>query len=247
MRTALLAGLIALLFPACLANEITGIGGEEEEEEEMGSGSGSGSGATPRIVTSVDKTTVNTELGKTETVIVTITGENGFSGNVTVTPSLLDGTTALTGFDLTATPQSVDLAADGTATVTVQIKVPTDPAVLAPTLKIDLGGASTATVSSSLAITNKLTIDIPAGTGTAAHTGLPAINAPINLRSGAQVVWHNSDNMQHVIHAVSGFTHEDQTNGGMPNGDFMITVTDTARWYCHDHEAGGQTRALNVL
>ena len=37
------------------------------------------------------------QLGKTETLVVTLTSVNGFTGQVSVTPAMMDGATALTG------------------------------------------------------------------------------------------------------------------------------------------------------
>src|SRR5262245_33403522 len=148
-------GFVALLLPACLVGGggITGIGDDQTVGDDgtggggggdgSGSGSGSGNTTTPRITATVDKGTVNTELGKTETLQVMISGANGFSGAVSVTPSVMNGTTPVTGWTMTATPASVTLDTDGTAMVSLAVKVPTDAAVLAPTIKIDLGGTAT--------------------------------------------------------------------------------------------------------
>ena len=59
MRTPLLAGVFALLLPACLTGGITGVG----DGTGSGSGSGDGSGSdvdntTPRLDSTLDKTTV---------------------------------------------------------------------------------------------------------------------------------------------------------------------------------------------
>lgn len=255
MRITLAAGLIALLVPACIVGpgEISGVGDDEMEEGgETGGGTGGGNGggsgttATPRVVATVDKATMPTELGKTELLTLTLTSENGFTGSVPIMASMTDGATALSGFTMTATPATVDLAAGGTATVSISVKIPTDAAALATQLKLDLGGSAPTSVTSSLAITNKLTINIPAGTGAGAHSGLPAVNAPIKLRPGAMVVFHNSDNMQHVVHASGGIAHENTTAGGMPNSDYEVTPNGDATWYCHSHEGSGQSRIINL-
>jgi hypothetical protein len=199
------------------------------------------------VSATVDKTTMTTELGKTEMVTVTITGSNGFSGNVPVTTALLDGATPVTGFTITANPTSVDLPTDGTATVTLTVKIPTDAAALAPKLEVDLGGSAPTTASTDLAITNQLVINIPAGTGTGApHTQLPAINQPIKIRKGAKVIFHNADTRQHVIHADGGINHEN-LGAGQPGTDYVTTPTGLATWYCHDHEGGGQARQIEVI
>jgi predicted enzyme related to lactoylglutathione lyase len=194
----------------------------------------------------VDKTTVMTELGKTENVVVTISSMDGFTGPVSVTPSIMDGATAVTGWTVTPTPASVDLSAGGTATVTLAVMIPTDSMALAPQLKVDLGGSAPMSVTSNFNVAQKLTINIGAGTGTGSpHTGLP-LNKPINIRAGTMVTFHNGDTIQHVIHASGGIDHEN-TALGMPGTDYSVTPTADATWYCHNHEGTGQGRIINRL
>lgn len=255
MRTTLVAGLLfALVLPGCLdGGEITGFGGggstNDGDGTNTGGGGGGGSGSTttptPRIDATLDKNTVMTELGKTETIMVTITGANGFSGPVSITPSVMEGTTAVTDWTVTATPPNVDLPANGTATVELAIKIPTDSVATTPTLKLDLGGSAPMSVSSAFNVAKKVTINIPAGTGTGVpHAGLP-LNQPLRIRAGTMVVFHNGDTIQHVIHASGGVNHENLT-GGMPGSDYMVTPTADATWYCHNHEGGTQSRAINL-
>lgn len=252
------AAVLALSLPACLGpGEITGVGGEDGTGEGDGTGggtgggggSGSGSGApgTPRIQATADKTTVTTELGKTETMTLTIQSMDGFAGPVPITASVTDGAAALTGFNVTATPASVDLTAGGSATVQVQVQIPTDPSSLAPKLEVDLGGTSPMNLTTDVTIANRLMIMIAAGTGTGGtHGGLPAANSPIRVRSGAQLVFMNQDSIQHVIHGNGGIPHED-LGAGMPNTEYMVTVNADATWYCHSHEgASGINRPVRV-
>jgi hypothetical protein len=256
MRTTLLATLIAMALPACMVGEggITGLGGDDEAGEGGGGGgggdgSGSGSGEivnTPRVDATVDKTTVMSELGKTETVTVTISSMNDFTGPVPVTAQVLDGATPVTGWTVTATPASVDLTAGGSATVQLTVKIPTDSMALTPKLEIDLGGSAPMAVESAFNVANKVTINIPAGTGTGApHAGLP-LNQVLRVRAGTMVVFHNGDTIQHVIHASGGIDHEN-TGQGMPGSDYMVTPTGDATWYCHNHEGTGQSRNINRL
>jgi hypothetical protein len=263
MRT-LLAGFVALLIPACIVGtgEITGTGGDDGTGggggtgggdgtgggTGGGSGSGSGTQTTPRIQGSIDKATVATQLGKTEVLNVTVTSMDGFAGAVNVTPTLLNGQTALNGWTITANPATVNLTAGGTATVQLSVKVPTDAAALTPDLKIDLAGSAvTASVDSAFTIAKILEIDIEAGTGTGApHTKLPAPNAPIKVRSGTQLVFHNGDNIQHVIHGDGGIPHENTGLGGAGT-DYKVTITNDATWYCHNHEGSGTARPVLIV
>lgn len=267
MRSHILAGVLALLLPACIvgSGEITGTGddgtggtggtgggtgGGDGTGGGTGTGGGSGSGTqtTPRIAGSIDKSTVSTELGKTEMVTVTVTSMNNFAGAVNVTPTLLNGTTAVNGWTMTANPTTVNLTAGGSATVQVSVKIPTDAAALTPDLKIDLaGGSATASVDSAFTIAKSLTINIDAGTGTGSpHTGLPSPNSPIRVRSGTQLIFHNGDAIQHVIHGDGGIPHENTALGGAGT-DYKVTVTNDATWYCHNHEGSGQARPVLIV
>jgi hypothetical protein len=253
MRIAILA--FALLVTGCVVTgHIDGVGGGDDEGGGGGGGGGSGSGSgsgsgnqtSPRIVASIDKTSVTTELGKTETIAVTIQSVNSFVGPVTLATTAMDGAATLTGWTFTATPPSLDIVADSTQTVMLAVKVPTDTPALAPTIKIDVtSNAAPVTVSSTFAVTNQYTIAIPAATGqNAPHAGLPAPNQPIRLRLGAKLVFHNSDTVAHQIHASGGIPHQ----GGAlaPGADHVVTPDDNATWYCHAHEGGGNARPILV-
>jgi hypothetical protein len=202
---------------------------------------------TPRIQATADKTTVASELGKTETVTVTVQSMDSFAGTVNITPTLLDGTAPITtGFTLTATPSTLDLAAGETATVQVAVKIPTDAGAMAPTLKVDLSsGAVTANVSSAFTVENVYHLTIPAGTGNSStHAGLPSPNSPLRLKAGAKLVFHNADTTTHVIHGNGGIPHENLSLGA-PGTDYTVTMTNDATWYCHSHE--GQTQPLRPV
>jgi hypothetical protein len=246
----LLVGLLALALPACLGGEITGVGDHTHDDDGDGGGSGGGSGSgttnTPRIVASVDKSTVMTELGRTENLTVTITSVSGFAGSVAVTPALVEGSTAVTDWTITSSATSVDVPADGTATVDLALKIPTDTASLLPTLTVDLTGTSSVSVTSSFNVAKRVTIEIPSGLGAGTHQAVLPINQPLRILSATQVVFMNNDGIRHIIHASGGINHESTTSGGMPGGTYMVTPTANSTWYCHDHEGGTQSRAISL-
>lgn len=256
MRSHLLAGFVAVLLPACLigTGDITDVGDESGDESGGGSdgtGGGDGNGGTgggtmnmPRVQASVDKTTVSSELGKTETLMVTVQSMDGFAGTVSVNASVLDGTTALTGFTLTPSPASVTLEPGMSQQVELKVTIPTDAAALSPSLKIDLGNGVTTT--SEFTIAKQVTVTIPAGTGTGGnHLMLPAPNAPIRIRTGTKMIFRNADGANHVIHGNGGIPHEN-TALGQPNTDYVVTPTDDATWYCHSHEGTAIARPVIV-
>lgn len=268
MRTTVLAGLLALALPACLvgSGDITsdpggggggttgggggGGGGGTGGGDQGGGGSGGGGGMTPtpKVAGTVDKTTVDTELATTTTLTYTITGSDGFSGAVNVTPSVVDAQgNPVTGWTLTANPTSVTLDTNGTQTVAVDVKIPSDNQALTPTVKLDLASSAPAVeVDSAFTIKNQVTITIDAGTGAGSpHTNLPLPNSRLQIHSGTKVIFHNADTINHRIHADGGINHEptDLT----PGNDYITTPSGDADWYCHDHEGGGQARLVNVI
>jgi hypothetical protein len=250
MRTPLFVAMIALALPGCM-DGITDLGGGVDVgDDDVGGGGGGGGGSgsstpTPRLDATVDKTSVMSELGKTESLTITIHSMDGFSGSVPVSATVMDAGSAVTGWMVTPTPASVDIAAGGTATVSLSVKIPTDSAALQPQIRVDLGGGSPMTVTSAFNVTKKVTINIPPGTGTGApHTGMP-LNQPLRILAGTQVVYTNNDTIQHVIHASGGIAHEN-TSLGMPGTSYMVTVNADATWYCHNHEGTGQARIVNI-
>lgn len=255
MRSRFLAGFVAVLLPACLVGtgDITDVG-DESGDQSGGAGTGDGNGdgnsggtgnggstSTPRIQASVDKTSVSSELGKTETLMVTVQSMDGFSGTVDINPSILDGTTALTGYTLTPTPTSVTLEPGSSQQIQLTVKIPTDATALAPTLKVDLGsGSATANVSSTFTIAKQYTLMIPAGTGNSTlHAQLPSANAPLRLKAGTKLIFRNADTITHVIHGNGGIPHENLALGGAGT-DYTVTVQNDATWYCHSHEGTSQ-------
>jgi len=171
------------------------------------------------------------------------------ASSCTATPRITNAAqAAVTGWTLAPTPASVTLTDGSTAQVKMNVAVPTDDAELAPIIALDLSdGSSTATVSTDLSVKNQLTINLDAaGSASGTHTSWPAKNAPIKIRSGATVIFHNADTVVHRIHASGGIVHEpsDLAAGGDYNAG---KVTSSATWYCHDHEnATNDSRLVNV-
>lgn len=253
MRTPLLAGLLAVLVPACVAGEISGIGDDDvgsNTGDDTGGGSGSdGSGSdtggdtTPRVTSMVDKTTVATELGKVETVTVALASENGFAGDVTLDARLVDAADiALPGVSLEG-PTTVSLAANGTATAEYKLTIPTNASGsdLTGNLKIDLtSSAGNASLSTAVTIAAVYTIDYPAGTGMVATDHPNAGLQNIVVKRGAILRFKNDDNITHIIHGDGVFPHEDTGNGGKPGRTYDIETIAMApgsdgNLGCHSH------------
>jgi hypothetical protein len=262
MRTSLLAGLLFVLVPACMVGEggIVGVGDDDVGDDTGGGdgtgdgdgtgggdGTGSGSGlddVTPRLVAALDKTTLATENGKTETVTVNLTSENGWAGDVTLTKSLLDGANNPIANVTLDGPATVSVAADGTATASYSITIPTNTAgaALSASLKVSLSTADgVEDLTSAVTINNVYTVPYASGTGTTATNHLMAGQA-ITVKRGTIIKFTNGDNITHIIHGGGTYSgdHEDQTAGGAPGRTYEVPTIgyapgSTGTLGCHSH------------
>src|SRR5437773_2467584 len=175
MRSSILVAVLGLSVPACLTGSGSISGGDDDTTpvtcgngtvdsgetcDDGNTANGDGCSATcqmeavPALTASLDKTTVDTELGKTELVNVTLTSVMGFAGAVSITATIVDAQGApVTGYTVLATPPSVDVPSGGTGTTQISVKIPTDATELAPTVKIEF--ASTVTTP---AVTSAFTV-----------------------------------------------------------------------------------------
>jgi hypothetical protein len=251
MRSILLAAIFAVA-PACTTDiggtPAGGGGGGGGGDDTGGGGGGGGTTDTGRISATVDMDAVTTELGQTVKLTYSLASMNGYAGTVTATPSVANaGGTAVAGWTLTPDQPSVALVADGTAQIVLTVAIPTNDAELAPIVKLGLSdGTTNATVSSNFTVMNQVTVMLDvAGSASGLHTTWPAKNAPLHIKSGATVIFHNSDVVAHEIHSGGGIPHE---SGSLAAGaEYKIAnVTDDASWYCHDHESGADSRGVVV-
>jgi len=202
---------------------------------------------TGAIATSLDRTTIATELGRTETVVVTVTSSGGYTGLVNVRLALGNSVNAPVSWSVPNNPKDVTVPANGSVNATFTLTVPTDAADLNVTLYAHatelFGGLSTAT--SAITVTNRYTIVYPAGTGSStAHTGVGP--ASLTIRAGATIVFENQDSIQHETWGDgSGIPHE-QSGGGQPGGAYIVMPTTNGIWYCHTHELATSSRTVTV-
>jgi hypothetical protein len=184
-------------------------------------------------------------------VTLTLTGENGFSGDVTLTARVVDAANAEVPGVTVQGPPSVTVAADGTATAEYKIDVAMSSvgATVNGSLMIDLGSsAGTQTVSSGLTIDAVYSVDYAAGTGAIAnkHTNVQVPN--LRVKKGAILRFHNSDVIDHVIYADGAFTnfHENTVSGGAPGRTYDIPTTNippggSGRLGCFNHPTTNST------
>ncbi|HEU0029526.1 MAG TPA: hypothetical protein VFQ53_02750 [Kofleriaceae bacterium] len=266
MRTsAILASLFGLSLVAC-AGQIDGGGGgggDDDVGADCGNGqvdtgetcddgnaaAGDGCSATcqtelsPRVTATIDKQTIATELGKTEMLTLTLTSVDGFSGAVTVTPSLVDAANApLTGVATITGPTSVTLAADQISPSQFSIAIPSDATGTDVTAKINLAISSTAgseTLSSNLTVAAVLTAEYAANLG--ADIGKhPDTGKTFTVKRGAVLRFKNLDTTTHITHGGGIFPHEDTTNGGQTGGTYEVNTIgiapgQTGTLGCHSH------------
>jgi hypothetical protein len=212
-----------------------------------GSGSNTGSNTTPSVNVAMDRMTVATELGKDEVVTLSLTSVNSFAGNVTVTPSLVDGAgAALTTGGLTVTgPTSVALTANGTTSAMYTVKISTDATATQMTADLKLDVASPGgTKSYTSAFTIAAIYSVTNAAGLAANIAMhPMTGKKVSLKKGAKISVHNADTVVHITHGDGGFPHETTgPTGGLPNNTYTIDTTPlavgtTGQVGCHSHNS----------
>ncbi len=187
MRTPLLAGLLALLIPAC-TDGITDIGGGGGGDDVAG-GATCGNGAvesgetcddgntaagdgcsascasetsTPRLNVSADKTTIATELKSTHPITLSLNGVGGFGETVTLAAKVVDANDApLTGWAVTLASTSVAVPMNGMTTVVATLKVPSQNMGLAGKVKIDVTSSlGVQTVTTDVTAQNQVTFAV---------------------------------------------------------------------------------------
>lgn len=290
MRTHILAAL-ALMVPAC-AGEIssTGGGGDDgaavcgngkvEAGEQCDDGNAvAGDGcsatcqtevATPALAMTVDKPTITTELMTSNAITVTLTGTGGFAGDVNLTASVVDGSSApIPTWTTTFDHATVTLPSNGTATAILTLAIPSENKALLGTVQVNATatGVTVPQVTSMVTAANQVSflINYDGNVGCVYPTGLNSTN-PVRITVGSKVRFVNmaqTPNTAIAIHSngpAEGICHEAQPGGNCPAGDTAGPATinpneayeQTAAaaggafsWYCHspgpDLNAGNPT------
>jgi hypothetical protein len=248
MRTSIFAAVLGLSLVGCLVGDegtpgTTGGGDPSGTGSRSGTGTGSGSGSgmtpTPKLDVSLDKPTISAELLSSSMVTVTLRASGGFSGPVGITATAVDASSAaIPGWTVTLDKTTVNVAADGTATVVATVQIPSDSAAATGTLKVDttssLGPASqTAPVNVAKQLTVNLTLN---GTNCVYPT---AMVGTIKVANGTKIRWVNGDaaaNLTvHISAGIGGLNHEQGATP--PAGVYEQTVSATSGttdWYCHN-------------
>lgn len=262
MRIHILAAL-ALVVPAC-AGDITSPGGGGDDDTGAVCGNGSldtgetcddgntaaGDGcsatcqteqvATPRVSLSVDKSTITSDLGVDNTIVVTATSEMGFAGTITLAATAKDSTSAaISDWTMALDQTSLTLAANGTATANLTLSALGDAAMLGGTVTVTATGAPTM-ATTDIGVTFNGVLDVTFGddNGTCAY---PATRI-WKLKSGRQLaVYNGSTTKKLVVHtrnAITGFNHQGDS-GTAPGTAYVNTLTiggtdNSDSFYCHN-------------
>ncbi|MBA3818584.1 MAG: hypothetical protein H0X17_06800 [Deltaproteobacteria bacterium] len=212
--------------------------------------------ADPRVTVALDKTTLTSELGTNQTITLTLTSVDGFTGNVNVVGAALDAASApVAGLTLMG-PESVAVSADGTATAMYMLQVPTNATGVdvAGSLKFDVtSAAGTESVSAALSISAVFNVTTAAGVGanTALHPKQAGTIAPtVTVKRGATIRYTNGDTMAHRTHGSGGVFGHEPIGGGLPGGTYEIRTLaaapgSTGTLGCHDHSGVNNASYVN--
>jgi plastocyanin len=200
----------------------------------------------PSYAVGVDPLMASLTLGETKAFNITISGQNGFTGDVTLMAAGIPATWNVT-FKPSAT---VTVDASGMATAEVDVQVPTDAmagdAMLTVSAQASPGSEQAPTAA--ITVTPELVIHIPQNALNAATDAFGG-TIPVHLVSpGTTITWINDDAVAHRIHAdnINGFNHEpnDMAPAG---GTYSVQVTGPGayQYYCHIHPQ--MTGEIDVL
>jgi len=204
---------------------------------------GGNTGPTPDFTVAAG-TAAATTLG-TQTTFTVDLHSSGYAGPVTLA---VTGAPATWTVAIAASP--VTLAANGNASATVTVTVPSNGAA-APsgqTLTVHATAGSVAHTSGTrVTVANEFIVPIASGTGTGAHWGTLA-GTTVYLNAGTTLTIRNDDSSVHQVHAnntITGFPHQagDMTTGGAYS-NVLASGSDT--FYCHDHGQGAGTVKIIV-
>ena len=254
MRTPIFVAALGLTLVGCLVGDAGAPGtGNDGTKTDPGTDPGPGPGSdpgtgsnpapTPTVTAALDKSTVATELGKTEIVTLTLTSGGSFAGDVTVTPSLVDsaGTALADGITVTGLA-TVPLTADGTVTEMYSIKIPTNAtgADLAATVKLDVSSsAGTKQLMATLNVAAVYNVTYAAGLAGNVVTH-PMRAQTISVKKGAKISLHNADTAVHITHGDGTFPHETTgATGGLSGNTYTVDTSKlngtTGNIGCHSH------------
>lgn len=196
--------------------------------------------STPKLAMSIDKTTVATELMSTTQITVTLTSTGGFTGPVTLTPSVVDGAgAAVPGWTAGLNMTSVNVPADGTATAVLTLTIPSNATALAGTVKIDASSSLGAqSASATVTAANRVTISVKNNGGQCVY---PAGMTTTTVKVGTTLRFVNTATTPgdvvriHINPNGAGLNHEqaDILGPTQPYDQVPNAAGANIGWYCH--------------
>jgi plastocyanin len=262
VRAAACFGLVILSAGGCEVGDGTTPGGSNDGDnsDDVGDSGDAGDDSTtddalppdapdPSLRAVIDRPSLATELGSENMVTITIQGENGFSGPVTISPRITDaaGAPVTSNWNVLLDQSTVTLPANGTSTVVATMAIPSERSLLTAKVNFDITSSdlSISTVS-AVVVTDQVTLRVGLGGGGCEY---PANSDNVRVKVGTKVRFLNSGTAGLMrIHTSGGdgigMPHQDNDMG--PNEAYEVTGTDagTASWYCHS--PGPTVGGLNV-
>jgi cysteine-rich repeat protein len=197
--------------------------------------------AQPRLTVTVDKPTFNTQLLTTNMVTVTLQAAGGFSGQVTLAPSVVDAAgNPIAAWTATLDKTTVDVPADGSATVVATLKIPSENLAPMGTLRIEATSSlGSSRAESAATVLNQLSFPVTLNANNCVYPAFAV--GTVKVRRGTKLRFENRDATQtmifHISVGVAGLAHQPDS-GTLPNTVYEQTVgaaaTGTTDWYCHN-------------
>jgi hypothetical protein len=150
----------------------------------------------------------------TNKLTVTVTGSGGFTGDVNLAATVVDGTNApLAAWTVALDTPTVTLTENGTATAVATLTIPSENKALAGSVKIDAtSSADAASVSSAITAANQVTFAVTQNNGNCVYPTTQATN----VTYGTKIRFLNNTNDLTTIIHVNGVT---AGGGGLGTGD----------------------------
>lgn len=256
MRITTLAAFFALSLGACtgtLADDPMDEGGGDD-----GSGSGSGSNNDPGtgsnsngLSVTLDRSTIDTEYFTTHPIKVTMQGTGGFSGNVALAASVVDGAgTAIPNWTVELASASAALAANGSAEIMATLKIPSATTATAATVKFTAtSSAATVNVQTTVNALKQITFEVPQNGNACVYKPEYGTNAAqLQVVFGTKVRFLNKGPLALIIHGAGVIPHQSTATTIATDVAYepAIRAPGPGSWYCHGRNDPGLTQLMFV-
>ncbi len=257
MRITTLAAFFALSLGACtgtLADDPTDEGGGDD-----GSGSGSnndpGTGSNNNgLSVTIDRSTIDTEYFTTHPIKVTMQGTGGFSGNVALAASVVDGTgTVIPNWTVELASTSATLATDGSAEIMATLKIPSATTATAATVKFTAtSSVATVNVQTTVNALKQITFEVPQNGNACVYKpeyGNFGANVRLPILLGTKLRFLNKGPLPLIIHGAGSIPHQSTATTIATNQAYEPNVQNpgNADWYCHNLNNSNSRPAVTIM